>query len=143
MKNVVLAIDVENFDEGLLGFTLDMCSRYGAKLWVIHVAPYPSTFIGFEDGPEYIRVSVAEDLRKEHRFLQALAERVSDKKVEAQALMISGEIVDSLIGQSEKIGADLVVTGVNRHGFLANALGGNTALEIIKRSKVPVLAYPL
>jgi nucleotide-binding universal stress UspA family protein len=143
MKNVVLALDVENFDEGLLGFALDLCICFGAKLWVIHVAPYPSTFIGYEDGPEYIRVSVAEDLRKEHRFLQKLAKQVSAKNVDAQALLISGEIVESLMGQVEKIGADLVLTGVHKHGFLANALGGNTALEIIKRSKVPVITYPL
>ncbi|MCA1752322.1 MAG: universal stress protein [Cryomorphaceae bacterium] len=144
MKNVLLTIDVENFDESLVAFALDLCRRYEAKLWIIHVVPSSDDhYIPYDVGPEYMRVSMAEELRKEHRLLQKLADRVSGEKVDAEALLIGGEIVDGIIDQSVSVKADLVITGVNEHGFLANALGGNTALEIIKRSEVPVLTFPL
>lgn len=143
MKSILLALDVENFDEKLMSATLDLCRHYEAKLWIIHVAAYPSSFLGLEDGPEYIRLSVAEDLREEHRFLQGLSRRISGEHVPAEALLVGGEIVATITEQAEKLGVGMIITGVNRHGFIANALGGNTALEIIKRSKVPVLSIPL
>lgn len=143
MKNIFLALNLEHYDERLVNYALDVASRYQAKLWIVHVAPYPSSFLGLEHGPEFVRLSIAEELRGEHRLLQELASSVQAKGVEAVALLIKGEIVESLLAQSEKIKADLIITGLNRHNFLSNTLGGNTALEILKRSKVPVLCYPL
>lgn len=138
----MLALDVENFAEDFITFALDTARRFEAKLWIIHVAPYPRTLMGAEDGPKYIQLSVAEDLRDEHRFLEKLIERFHGERVEAEALLIGGEIVATVIEQSAELDVDMIITGVNRHGFIANALGGNTALEIIKRSKVPVVCFP-
>jgi len=144
MKNVMLPLDVENFDETLTAFALDLCRRYRAKLWIIHVVPFSDDhYLSYEVGPKYMRVSMAEELREEHRLLQKLAGRMEGEKVEAEALLIGGEIVDGIIEQSDRVEADLVITGFNDHGFLTNAFGGNTAFEIIKRSKVPVLTFPL
>ncbi len=143
MKNIFLALDLERFDERLLNYALEMSSRYQAKLYIVHVAPYPSSLSGLEDSPEFVRLSIAEELRGEHRFLNELATRVKEQGVEAVALLIKGEIVKSLLAQAESIKAELIITGINRHSFVSNTLGGNTALEILKRSKVPVLCYPL
>ncbi|MCA1752323.1 MAG: universal stress protein [Cryomorphaceae bacterium] len=143
MKSILLALDVENFNEKLVSISLDLCRQYDAKLWIIHVAPFPSDYLGKKDGPEYIRLTVAEELEHEYSFLQSLSERISGEKVEAEALLTGGEIVATIIEQAAKLDVGMIITGVNRHGFIANALGGNTALEIIKRSKVPVMSIPL
>lgn len=142
MKSILLALDVENFSEAFISFAVDTARCFNAKVWIIHVAPYPGTFLGYEDGPEYVRLSVAEELREEHRFLQKLADRFLEEKIEAEALLIGGEIVKSVIQQADKLKADMIMIGVNRHGFIANALGGNTALEVIKRSAAPVACFP-
>lgn len=143
MKNIFLALNLERYDERLLDFALDLASRYQAKLWIVHVAPYPPSMEKLDDSPEFIRLSIAEELRGEHRYLNEMASSVKARGVEAVALLIKGEIVKSLLAQSEKIEAELIITGINRHSFVSNTLGGNTALEILKKSKVPVLCYPL
>jgi len=143
MESILLALDVENFDEKQVSYALELCRRYEAKLWIIHVAPYPPSYLGNEDGPEYIRLSVDEDLLDEHRFLKRLAKRISGEQIEVEALLAGGEIVDTIIEQVEKLKVGMIVTGVHHHGFISNALGGNTALEIIKRSAVPVISIPL
>jgi nucleotide-binding universal stress UspA family protein len=143
VDSILLALDVENFDEKLVLPSLDLCRLYGAKLWIIHVAPFPSEYLGKKDGPEYVRLAVAEELEHEYSFLEGISQRIAGENVEAEALLAGGEIVATIIEQAAKLDVGMIITGVNRHGFIANALGGNTALEIIKRSNVPVMSIPL
>lgn len=143
MKNIFLALDVERYDERLVVFTLDLCKRYSAKLWIVHVSPYSSEFLNQAEEPDYIRFGLEEDLREEHRFLQNLALRMQGENLQAVALVVGGEIVNALLTEASKIGADLIITGVHQHGPIANVLGGNTAVALLKKTKIPLLCYPL
>ncbi len=143
MKNIMLALNVESFDEGLLKHAVGMCNHYAAKLWLVHVAPYPSSFKNMDDSPGALRESVADELRMERRLLQKLADQIRGGGAEVTAKLLRGEIVKVLLEEADKLDADLIICGKHRHGFLANALGGNISLEIIKKSRHPVLCIPL
>lgn len=142
MKNILLALDVNHFRAEVVDYTLGIAKAMKAKIWALHVVPDLNVFIGYDDGPDYIRLDLAKEIRAEHRFLQSLAALVRQHEVEADALLVNGEIVQCIISESKKLKVDLIVTGVNKHGFLTNMIGGNTALEIIKRSTIPLLCYP-
>lgn len=143
MKNILLALDVEHFDDRLLNFALNMCRPIKAKLWIVHVSPYAPERASANNAPDYIRFGVVDDLAEEHKILQKLTRRMQDQTVDAAALLVGGEIVQALLQQAKSIPADLIIMGVHDHGFLANALGGNTAIAMLRKTKVPLLCFPL
>lgn len=51
-----------------------------------------------------------------------------------------GDPSDCIARKSEEVGAGLVVVGLGRHGLVDRLLGGETALRLTRRARVPVLA---
>ena len=73
MKNILVTIDLEDHAEQLIGHAAEWAKAFGAKVWLMHVAAPDPDFVGYEVGPQYIRDGRAEELREEHRMLQACA----------------------------------------------------------------------
>ncbi len=143
MKKILLALDLDNFNADLVAYTLEMAKALEAKVFLLHVAANLDAFIGFDEGPEYIRLDLAKELREEHRFLQRIAAEVKNYGVDAEALLINGDVAPSILEQAASVDASLLVLGMNEHGFFSNVFGGNTALEVLKEARIPVLCYPL
>ncbi len=143
MKTILVAIDNEKGTNDLLSFAGDMASKYGAKLYILHIAQPEPEFIGYDVGPEYIRVKAAEEYREEHRWLQDIAKQLESKDVEAEALLIQGYIAEEILKESESVNADLVICGSHANGFFYDLFMGNTAVELSKKSERPLLIYPM
>ena len=90
MKNLLVCVDFNKEEILLIEKAHDLAKAFGAKIWLVHiVAPNPE-FIGYEKGPQYIRDSRAEELRKEHRLVQDYANNLIGKGIEAEGLLIQG-----------------------------------------------------
>ena len=83
----------------------------GAHVWILHVAAPDPAFVGFEAGPDVVRDQRAETLRSEHRELTRIAEVFRNAGIEATALLVQGETVETILDQAERHGA-----AVHRHG---------------------------
>ena len=143
IKNIMVAVDFDDRSQVLLDYASSLAGKFDAQLWIVHIAAPEPHFVGYEVGPEYIRNIRAEDLRDEHRFLQKMAARIRDKGCKAEALLIQGPTVQTLLDELNKLDADLLVVGSNQHGFLYRAFAEDTAVELQKQCKVPILSVPL
>lgn len=143
MKNILVTIEFEEQSELLLEKATEIARKFGAKVWLVHIAAPEPDFIGYGTGPQYIRDTLAQDLREEHRTLQKYADEMKNNGVEAEGLLVQGSTIETIITESEKLNVDLIVIGHHKHGFLYNLFMVGTDESLIEQSNIPVLTIPL
>ncbi|NMM48492.1 universal stress protein [Marinigracilibium pacificum] len=143
INNIVVAIDNVNSNE-LIEAAIAQAQAFSAKLWLIHVAAPNPDFVGYDPGPQYIRDDMASTLKKDHKFLQDLADKISESDgVETKALMIQGPTVKMILKEAEDLNADLLIIGNEDHSFMYKALIGETTSKVVQKAKIPLLIIPL
>lgn len=142
MKNILVTVDFEEQVELLMDKAFELAQAFDSKIWLMHVAAPDPDFVSYSVGPQYIRDFRAEDLKKEHRQLQAYVNDLQKKGVEAEGLLIQGATTELIINESTKLDVDLIMTGHHDRSFFYNALFGSVSAQIIKKSKIPVLIVP-
>ena len=98
--------------------------------------------MGFEAGPQSVRDARANELRNEHRAFQQQAKEICGKGVDAEAYLIQGPTVDTILEQADHLQADLLVLGSHGHGALYRALLGSVCEGVLRRTNIPVLIVP-
>ncbi|MBT8306333.1 MAG: universal stress protein [Maribacter sp.] len=143
MKNILVTIDFVNNEKQLIDKAFQLAEKFKAKLWLLHIASPDPDFIGYDVGPQYIRDSRAEELRKEHKLLQEYTAVLKEKGVDSEGLLVQGATIEMIIEESKKLNVDLIIAGHHERGFFYNAFVGSVSAKIIKKSKIPVLIIPL
>lgn len=143
MKNILVAVDLEPGDVLLLIHAGELAQKFGAKIWITHVAAPDPDFVGFDAGPLYIRKTLADDLREEHKNLRGYSKLLADQGVSADAILLQGPTVDTIFDEATKLEADIIVIGAHKHNFLKRVFGQDVSHQIIDRSKIPMLIIPL
>lgn len=142
MKNIAVALDLSNNSSLLIKQAKVMARASDAKIWLIHVAAPAPDFIGYDVGPKYIREDRADTLKKEHKALGDLKNTLTDVGVKAEALLVQGPIVQTLLDELDKLEIDLLIIGKKGHGLLHRAILGSAFDAIVKKVHVPLLAVP-
>jgi nucleotide-binding universal stress UspA family protein len=143
MKRILIAVDNEDGTDEMLDYAGKMASLFSATLYILHIARPEPEFVGYDVGPEYIRLDAAREYRDEHRWVQELAKRLDSQNIDARALLIQGYVADEILKQADDIEADLVICGSHKNGFFSNLFLENIAVELSKKSRRPVLIYPM
>ena len=139
MKNILVTIDFEDNAILLVEKAAEIAEKFNSKVWIVHIVAPDPDFIGYEVGPQYIRDSRADELRKEHRIIQKFTKVLKDKGIVAEGLLIQGATRDMILQESEKLNIDLIIIGHHEHGLLYKIFAGSVAAQVIKHSKIPVL----
>lgn len=143
MKNILVTVDFEEQTNVLIEKAEQMASKFVAKLWLVHIAPPEPDFVGYSTGPQYIRDILAEDLRKEHRMIQEIANNLKAKGIEAEGLLIQGMTSEAILEEAKKLNVDLIIIGHHKRGFIYNLFMVSTDDSLIDKSDIPVLTVPL
>ncbi len=142
MKNILIALDLLDSDHVLLENGKELAQKFDAKLWLVHIAAPEPSFVGYDVGPQYIRDIRAEDLREEHRKIQAYAQELETQQIESEGLLIQGETVKTLLEEAESIPSDLIILGNHQHGVLYNIMFGNTTNQVVRHATTKLLIVP-
>lgn len=140
--NILAAVDFSEVTREVLATLGRIAGTMPAKVYLVHVAPPDPDFVGYGAGPRAVRGQVAAEHRARHQELQALADELRERGVDATALLVQGATVDTLIAESEKLEAGLVVLGSHGRGAVYSLVVGSVAEGVVRRSKVPVLLVP-
>mgnify|MGYP006295234481 CR=1 FL=1 len=142
MKNILLAIDFDVDHSHMLSYAIEQSKAFSAKVWVLHIAAPDPDFVGNDAGPKYVREELADELRQEHKEIQEMAEEMRSNGAEAEALLIQGPTVETLMNEVERLDADMMILGFHQHSLLQELITGSTTYDILKKTKVPVLVIP-
>ena len=120
----------------------EIAKKFGSKVWLVHVASEFETLTGNKAASQTIRDNRAKILREEHRQIQTYAKELQEQGINADALLIKGDTVDTLVAKSKSIQADLLILGAQEYGKVFKLLFKNIWEDVIKASNIPVLNVP-
>lgn len=142
MQHVLAAVDFSEVSERVIEQAALLAEAFSADVSLVHVAAPDPEFVGYEAGPESVREARARELRGEHRELQAMAEGLRQRGLEAKALLIQGPTVEKLVEEIGRLQADVVVMGSHGRRALMRALLGSVSEGVIRHAACPVLVVP-
>ena len=140
---ILVAVDLSPASKKVVAAAGDVADLTGASIYVLHAAEPDPDFVGYDAGPDAVRTQVAEELRREHREVQALAENLRERGLDATALLVRGPTVKTTLKEADSLDAGLIVVGTHGHGAVYDVLIGSYSAGIIRRSKLPVLVVPI
>ncbi|MGI9531515.1 universal stress protein [Lutimonas sp.] len=143
MKNILVPIDFNDSEKVLMNKALEFSMAFKAKIWLLHVASPEPEFVGFGVGPQYIRESRAEELRKEHRLLNDYAAKIRLKGQQCEGLLISGATIEMILEKADKLEIDLIITGHHDHSIFYQLFFGSISKGVLKKTNIPVLIVPI
>lgn len=141
--SILVAVDLSPASENVVEAAGRIAKLTGTAVYILHAAEPEPDFVGYDAGPEVVRTQVAQELRKEHRDVQALAEKLRSDGVDATALLVRGPTVETTLKEAASLEAELIVVGTHGHGAVYDVLVGSYSAGIIRRSKLPVLVVPI
>lgn len=144
MKNLLLALELqdEEMSERLIAEAAKIAKAFEAKCWLIHIAAPDPDFVGYGVGPQYIRDLLAEDLKEDHKKIQAYANQLKAQNISAEGLLIQGTTVDTIIEEIQKLQVDLLILGNKHHGILYSTFVGSVTEDILEQISIPVYLIP-
>ncbi len=143
MKNILVSINFEEKYSLLIDKATELAEKFDAKIWLLHVAAPEPDFVGYDVGPQYIRDFRAEDLKNEHKALQKCVVLLEENGIEADALLIPGATTEMVLEECNRLSVDLVIIGHQEHSLLYETFVGSESINIINKSKIPVLIIPV
>ena len=141
--NILVAVDLSPASEKVVEAAGRVAKLTGAKVYILHTAEPEPDFVGYDAGPEVVRTQVANEFRREHREVQALAEKLRNDGLDATALLIQGSTVVTTLKEADNLDAELIVVGTHGHGAVYDVLIGSYSAGIIRKSERPVLVVPI
>ncbi|WP_159021543.1 universal stress protein [Formosa sp. L2A11] len=139
MKNILVTIDFNGKERILLKQAYELASAFHSKLWIMHIAAPDPDFVGYDAGPIEVRNSRAKELKDEHAKLREYAFEMNERHVETEGLLVEGVTISTILKEAERLNADLIISGREKHGFFYKAIIGSTSSQLIGESKIPIL----
>ena len=137
-KVILVPTDFSVAAETALDHALDLASKLGAKVYVLHAYALP--IIGFPDGTLVPSAEIASSIiRSAEKELAACVAKRSESSVEIVPLLKQADPREAILAATQDLPADLVVMGTHGRRGIARALIGSVAEAIVRVSPVPVL----
>jgi nucleotide-binding universal stress UspA family protein len=144
VKNILVAIDTceaITIASPIMARTLELAGAFSSKVWILHIVP-PSRQPPFNVDAKTLRQEVATEFRHEHDFLQHLAQCLRDRDIDANALLVKGATIKTILNESDRLDIDLIVLGCHQHALLYGALMDVTEEGLLSNCSRPLMFVP-
>jgi nucleotide-binding universal stress UspA family protein len=142
MKNILVPVDFSDVAGLVVDTAACMAKLTGAALTLLHIAAPEPDFVGYEPGPVSVRNTVAQQLRDEHRKLQAMEHRIAGHGFAVTSLLIQGFASEKILHEAARVQADMIVMGSHGHGLIRHLVVGSVTDGVLRKATCPVLIVP-
>jgi len=143
MKQILAAVDFSDLATTVIENSVKMATAFKSRVHIIHVETPVPAFIGNEIGPQLPPPEQhLEETKQQQADLQAMANHLQEKGIEATWQLLQGDVTDAVIEKAAEIEADLIIVGAHSHGFLYRAFIGSVSTGILKHAPCAVLVVP-
>lgn len=143
MQPIVVGVDFSDATDKVVQTSERLARKLNTSLVLVHVAAPEPDFVTYEPGPQHERDWRAAEIRKEHRSLNVMAERLTAGGVPTQGRLVEGSQIDRLLGEADRLGAEMIVVGSRGHSRIYEMVVGSVAEGLLRRSTIPVLIIPV
>jgi nucleotide-binding universal stress UspA family protein len=131
MQRIVVAAKAGADEPWLADAAASLAEQTGAKASVVSVDGLDVEMGSTMPRSEYTDLARAS--------ADALARRMSEAGVEAEANVRPGKVVPGVLIFAEEQDADLILVGASKRGPVAKRVLGDVSLELVRRSRRPVM----
>ena len=138
IKKLLVPTDLGQYSQFALKYAAAFAEAFAAKLYVLHVhEPYPQGAV-FE-GMVYDSELVAKAEAKARGDLDAIVAQLTARKIQAEAVFVTGRPYIQIVRQAEKLKADLIVLATHGRRGVSHLVFGSNAEKVVRLSPCPVL----
>ncbi len=143
MKTIVALVDFTDASSKVLKHAHTLASAFGSQLILMHIVPLeiPVAVYGAEVAPIPIDPSPS-TIQANQAKLDELLQAVTRLGVNATAVQFKGPVAETVLTETSRLNADLVIMGSHHHNVLYNLFIGSTTNDVLKRAPFPVLVVP-
>lgn len=144
MKNILVAIEdcrTTTVESPLIKQAIVLAHVFSCKIKILHVVPR-SIQQPFNIDKKTLRDEVAHELHDEHKLLQHLTQCLRNKNIDATSLLVEGEIIKTILRESDRFNIDLIILGRHRHCLLYSALMNGTEESLLRKCSHPIMFVP-
>jgi nucleotide-binding universal stress UspA family protein len=137
-KRILVAVDFGEASSHALDWALDLASRIGAEVTVMHA--YEPPVYGFPEGALVVTADVATRLASgAQAALSSLVQARSRAGVPLRSVLKQGVPWEEINAAAEEIQADMVVVGTHGRKGLSRMFLGSIAERVVRTSSRPVV----
>lgn len=140
---LIVATDFSPLSRNVLDVAARLAQALPAKLWIIHVADPEPAFKGYGAGERKDRGETALEYREEHRLVQAIAEDMRSRGLQAEGLLVQGPPARAILREADDVAADMIIMGSHGYGAVISALLGSVSRQVLRKSRRPVIIVPV
>jgi nucleotide-binding universal stress UspA family protein len=135
MGTIVVGTDGSEPARAAVAEAIDLARRLDEQVVFVSVSPPPPDYLGKPLWQSW----VSEQLAAARAALEAARPLAEQAGLDAEYEILEGEPASELARVAELRDADLVVVGTRGHGAVAGVLLGSVALDLVRRSRRPVV----
>jgi nucleotide-binding universal stress UspA family protein len=150
MRNILYPADFSRPSEAIAGHVAGLAQAFGAKVWLLGVAPSLADFHGVSEsyfGPfsEAAIMRMEADrrsLERDHRHrLECLRQRCLGA-LPAEVCIRAGGVAETIVDFAGEISADLIMMATRGHGRLRRFLIGSVTAKVLHDARRPLWTSP-
>ena len=144
MKTIVALVDLTDASSKVLNHARTLASAFGSEVILLHVVPHePVTAVSYGNEMPPIPIEPSPDLIQADKVkLDGLLSSLLRVGVRAKALQFQGPVAETVLEETARLHADLVIMGSHHHGMLYNLFVGSVAADVLRHIEFPVLVIP-
>ena len=139
---LLVAVDLSESTQTIVEKVEEINKEYPAKVWILHNAEPEPDILEFKVDPLAARENLAKKFHNEHCQIQEIANRLRKAGLDATALLVHGETVESILKEASDLDVDMIVVGTHGRGAMYQLLVGSVSEGILHKSRYPVLVIP-
>ena len=138
IKRILCPIDFSETSEHALRYAIDLASRLGADVRMVHAYQLPT--YALPDGALLARPDFVQELTTElQKQLDELIHRYSGHGVDLEGKIVEGLAFSEVSRVAKEEGADLIVMGTHGRTGMKHLLLGSVAERVVRTAEIPVL----
>jgi nucleotide-binding universal stress UspA family protein len=137
IKRILVPHDFSPTADNALAFALDLATKLGAAITVMHAYEYP--MLSYPEGPALTADLVLEIEKAARVALDGVVSRARRPGVPMDATLRQGPAWAEILAAANEARAELIVIGTHGRRGLSRALLGSVAEKVVRTAPCPVL----
>ncbi len=140
LQTILVPVDFSDLAVDVIHMAANLATAFNSTIRLVHVTSrqYPY-YVGLEMGPEVVQDIQTEDMHKLENDLKAMELFIRQKGIEVSSALLEGKKVNAIIGECDRIEADLIVIGSETLGLFSRTFLGSVSEGVLRKASCPVL----